>query len=76
MGTEPLRRTFEADLNFNSLMAQCLNCCTAAKIVLMTKGSIPGSRLEVDSALCPSKVGKTSTQLAGGAGGAMHSLHN
>ena len=48
--------------------AQWLNHYTATKIVLMTWGSIPGSRLKVDSAFYPSEVGKMSTQLAGGGG--------
>ena len=51
-----------------SLVAQWLNCCTAAKTVLTTRGSIPGSRIKVDSAFYPSEVGKMSTQLAGGGG--------
>ena len=50
------------------LVAQWLNCCTTAKIVLMTRGSIPGSQLKVDSAFYPSEVSKMSTQLAGGGG--------
>ena len=49
-----------------SLVAQWLNCCTTAKIVLTTWGSIPGSRLKVDSAFYPSEVSKMSTQLTGG----------
>ena len=59
-----------------SLVAQWLNGCIAAKTVLMIWGSIPGSRLKVDSAFYPSKVGKMSTQLAGAGGGGMCSLHN
>ena len=53
-------------MHYKSLVAQWLNCCTAAKTVLMTWGSIPGSQLKVDSAFYPSEVGKMSTQLAGG----------
>ena len=47
-------------------MVQWLNGCTAAKTVLTTWGSIPGSWLKVDSAFYPSEVDKMSTQLAGG----------
>ena len=43
-------------------MAQWLKRCTAAKTVLTTWSSNP----KVDSAFHPSKVGKMSTQLAGG----------
>ena len=46
-------------------MVQWLNFCTAPKL-LATQGSIPGSQLKVDSAFYPYKVGKMSTQLAGG----------
>ena len=56
-----------------SLVMQWLNCCTAAKTVLTTRSSIPGSRLKVDSAFYPSEVGKMSTQPAGRA---KCSLHN
>ena len=52
----------------NVLHMGWLNCCTAAKTVLTTWGSIPGSRLKIDSAWYPSEVGKMSTQLAGGGG--------
>ena len=58
-----------------SLVAQWLNCCTAAKTVLTTRGSIPSSWLKLDSAFYPSEVSKMSTQLTGG-GEAMCSLHN
>ena len=34
----------------------------------MTQGSIPGSRLEFDSALHPSEVSKLNIQLVGGEG--------
>ena len=57
-----------------SLIVQWLNCCTAAKSVLSTWGSIPSSWLKVDSAFYLSKVSKMSTHLAGG--GAMCSLYN
>ena len=51
-----------------SFVPQWLNCSTAAKILLMTWGSIPGSWLEVHSAFHPSEVSKLSTQPAGGGG--------
>lgn len=37
-----------------------LNCCTEAKTVFMTQGSVPGSRRRVDSAFPPFEVGKIS----------------
>ena len=43
------------------LVAQWLNRCTAAKTVLTTWVSIPGSWLKVDSAFYPSEVDKMST---------------
>ena len=58
-----------------SLVAQWLNCCTAAKTVLKIWGSIPGSQLKVDSAFYPSEIGKMSTQPAWGGGERMCSLH-
>ena len=57
------------DSNEKSLVAQWLNCFTAAKTVLMTWGSVLGSQFKVDSAFYPFEVGKMSTQLTGGEGG-------
>ena len=48
------------------IMAQWLSRCIAAKTVLLTWGSIPGSQLKVDSAFYPSEASKMSNQLAGG----------
>ena len=45
---------------------ECSPSVQTAALQLMTWGSIPDSQLKVDSAFYPSKVGKMSTQLAGG----------
>ena len=55
--------TLEQKQQSLSLVAQWLNRCTAAKTVPMTWGSIPGSRLKVDSAFYPPEVGQMSIQL-------------
>ena len=59
---------WKVNIGLMSLVAQWLNRCTAAKTVLVTWGSIPDSRLKVDSAFYPSEVSKMSTQLAWGGG--------
>ena len=46
-----------------SLVAQWLNCSSAAKTLLMSWGSIAHSWLKVDSAFHPSEVHQMSTQL-------------
>lgn len=45
----------KATLVIKNLISKWLNCCTSAKTVLRTQGSIPGSWLVVDSAFHPSE---------------------
>ena len=66
-------RSSSAGVETHWNMWQWLNSCPAAKTVLMTQGSIIGSRLKADSAFYPSKISIMNTQLPMGV--AMCSLH-